>query len=643
MVYIRNFIITTAFILLQFSQGVSEDRSFLKWVREKPKITKIIVEGNEFFSDGAIRKQMYSKTYGFWSALRRDRRIYVQRESFGRDTLEIKYLYMKNGLLDIGVNEVFMPNPKDSSATVKVTVVEGRQYLFGKKTVLGNYEPKFNSNFNRIVNQLKTGKVFDIFLVRAAVFDMKTLMANEGYPYANIEFTIDSADTAKFDDIVFTVMPDSLVRFGEVSVSGSNNFPEKAALRELTIKKGNIYRRNDILESQTRLLESGYFTTIRFVEDKNSESRLNPDFVLNLRERKPHYMTITTGAGQSDARDLVWNLSGRFGKRNFLGSRRYEILTDYSFTLGQESRLIEHRYRLRYTEPWFVGIRMPLILTGEFQPRIKDPNRELTFYRESWATSVETNRRFGAQVRTTLGAEYEFVKISGIPANEIERLKKEEGNSARRKIYGALRSDSRDDLFVPQRGILLDLVPEYFGGFLGGDENFVKAQASWSTYQGIKKDFVSATRLKVGWSRAFAETETVPIDEALFLGGANSIRGFSEKSLGPIDSLKEVEGATYTLVLNQEFRWKTVQVLSYVPLLRDLFKSIPLWQSVFFDAGNGFSHFNEIKIDNLAYGYGTGVQFISPAGPIRIDYARRIPTTRYGVDSRWHFTILYAF
>ena len=641
MAHIRLF--SYVFILLAFVSTFSraQDREFLRWARSKPKIVKINIEGNEAFSNGEIRKRMYSKTYGFWSALRRDRRIYVQRESLGRDTLEIKYLYLKNGYLDIVVGEEFSVAEKDSSAAVEVKITEGKQYKFGNKSFTGNYEPRFGFNFERIANKLKSGKSCDVFLIQSSVFDMKTLLANEGFPYAKVEYKLNALGPAEYDGIQFIIDSDSLVHFGEVTIAGNKNFPASTARRELKIKKGNIYKRNDILESQTRLLESGYFTTVRFDQDNATENRLNPDFVLNVRERKPHYMIVTTGAGQSENKDLVWNLSGRFGKRNFLGSRRYEILSDYSFTLGVDAGLIGHRYRLRYTEPWFLKVRMPLILTGEFQPRIQDPNRN--FDRESWAASAETNRRFGQKIRTTLGVQYEFVKISGVPDNEIPLLKKEEGNSARRKIYGAFRRDSRDDLFVPRRGVLIDLNSEYFGGFLGGDENFVKAQASWSTYQKIKTDFISATRFRIGWAKAFAETESVPIDEALFLGGANTIRGFSEKSLGPTDSLGVVEGATYTLVFNQEFRWKTFQVLSYVPLLRDLFSSIPLWQSVFIDVGNGFRHTSDVKFDALAYGYGTGFQFISPAGPIRIDYARRIPTNRIDFDSRWHFTILYAF
>ncbi len=634
---ITSFILIILVFTSTFSQA--QDREFLRWVRSKPKIVKINIDGNVAFSEGEIRKRMYSKTYGFWSALRRDRRIYVQRESLGRDTLEIKYLYLKNGYLDIVINEMFSVVGKDSSAAIEVKITEGRQHKFGSKSFTGNFESRFGFYLERIANKLKSGRPFDVFLVQTAVFDVKTFLANEGFPYSKVEYKIDIPGPTEFDDVQFIIDSDSLVHFGEVTIVGNKYFPAYTARRELKIKKGNIYKRNDILESQTRLLESGYFTTVRFDQDIATENRLNPDFVLNVRERKPHFMTVTTGAGQSENKDLVWNLSGRFGKRNFLGSRRYEILADYSFTLGQDAGLIEHRYRLRYTEPWLFSVRMPLILTGEYQPKVHDPNRD--FDRESWATSAETNRRFGLKIRTTLGVEYEFVKISGVP--DTSSIRREEGNSARRKVYGAFRRDSRDDLFVPRRGVLIDLNSEYFGGLLGGDENFVKAQASWSTYQSLKKDFVSATRFRIGWAKAFAETESVPIDEALFLGGANTIRGFSEESLGPSDSLGVVEGATYTLVFNQEFRWKTFQFFSYVPLLRDLFSSIPLWQSVYFDMGNGFRHTGDIKFGALAYGYGTGIQFISPAGPIRIDYARRIPTESIDFDSRWHFTILYAF
>jgi len=624
-----------------YSSAYSIDRETLRWIRSEPKITRIKIEGNQKFSDADIKNQMYSKEYGFLKALGKDRRIHVQRETLTRDTLEIKYLYLKNGYLDIKVTEEFQLNEFDSSAIVFVQIKEGKQYRFGQKEITGNYDQQFHLNFVKMARDLREGKPFNIFRVRGVVFDMKTYLANEGFPYAVVDFAIDNQNVNEFDDIVFRIESDSLVYFGEVRIVGNDNYPGYTAKREVTIKEGAKYRRQDILQSQRRLLESGYYTTVRFEQDDTTESRLNADFVLSVRERKPHYITVTTGAGQSEDKDLVWGLSGRYGKRNFFGSRRYDLLSDYSFTLGEGAQLIEHRYRVRFTEPWFLGIRMPLILTGELQPQIKDPNRN--FDRESWSLSAATTRRFGLKIRTAAGVEYEFVKISGVPDNGIDLLKSEEGNSARRKLYFTFRRDSRDDLFVPRRGVFIVFGVNYVGGFLGGDDNFAKTQVSWSTYQRIKPDWISATRFKVGWAKALDEPQSVPIDEALSLGGANSIRGFSEESIGPLGVGGAVEGATYTFVFNQEFRWKTLQLFNYVPLLRRLFSSLPIWQSVFFDMGNGYRHLEDVKLSAFAYGYGTGVQIMSPAGPIRIDYAQRIPTKTIEFDSRWHFTILYAF
>ncbi len=59
--------------------------------------------------------------------------------------------------------------------------------------------------------------------------------------------------------------------------------------------------------------------------------------------------------------------------------------------------------------------------------------------------------------------------------------------------------------------------------------------------------------------------------------------------------------------------------------------------------GNGFHSANQYNLRDLAYSYGTGIQIVSPAGPIRIDYARRIKTETISAGSQWHFTILYAF
>ncbi|MFQ6009202.1 MAG: BamA/TamA family outer membrane protein, partial [Candidatus Zixiibacteriota bacterium] len=191
--------------------------------------------------------------------------------------------------------------------------------------------------------------------------------------------------------------------------------------------------------------------------------------------------------------------------------------------------------------------------------------------------------------------------------------------------------------FIARRGSITDISLEYFGGFLGGDDHFYKLELGWSSYQVVWPGWISATRFKAGFAREFGKSETVPIEDRFYLGGANSVRGFKENTLGP------ALGSNVTFVFNQEFRWRTLQLFQVLPILKDLLRSFPLWQSIFADIGNGFTDISQFKLNSLAYTYGTGLQLVSPAGPIRLDYARRIKTDKIDFDDHWHFTILYAF
>lgn len=615
------------------------DRETLRWVRHKPKITQIEINGNEYFSDSDIRKRMYSRTRDFWRALKGDRRTRVQRESLGRDTLEIKYMYLREGFLGLKLHEEFVRVAGDSLASVRVTIDEGRRFLYGKQKIAGTFNAEFSQPLNKIAGAIKEGDAADPIRMRQVAFDMKSLLANNGYPYAIVIESIDTS-AGEMCPINFLIESDSLVHFGAVFVEGSKRYPESVVRREITIKPGNVYKRDDLIDSQRRLVESGYFTTRQIVQSDSSSDRLTPDFSVRVRERKPYYTTVTTGAAQSEVQDLQWDMSAGVGARNFLGSRKIDFNAAYGFGLGSDSRLITHRYRLRYTEPWSFKRRIPLILTTELNPKVQSQTQDYDVW--SWSVSLATNWRHRRVYRVNAGIEYQDVNISGIPKDEIE-LRREEQDAVRRRLFFRFNRDTRDDVFLPRRGSMSEIQSFYFGGFLGGDESFYHVEASWATYRVIWPGWISATRFWGGNVREFGDSKEVPREDRFYLGGANTVRGFPERSLGPVRPDGEPDGANVMAVFNQEFRWKTLQVFQVVPILSGLFRNFPLWQSVFIDIGNGFRQRSDLRSDNLAYTYGTGIQLISPAGPIRLDYARRIKTDNIDEGDRWHFTILYAF
>ena len=93
-------------------------------------------------------------------------------------------------------------------------------------------------------------------------------------------------------------------------------------------------------------------------------------------------------------RARCWDFSIDLGKRNIFGSRRLSLKADYSFSVGDNSRMVTHRYRLRYTEPWLFGIRMPLLLTGEYEPPLKFEIQDFRIRSWSISASLISNQFF---------------------------------------------------------------------------------------------------------------------------------------------------------------------------------------------------------------------------------------------------------
>jgi outer membrane protein assembly factor BamA len=89
---------------------------------------------------------------------------------------------------------------------------------------------------------------------------------------------------------------------------------------------------------------------------------------------------------------------------------------------------------------------------------------------------------------------------------------------------------------------------------LGGDNSFVRAIYSWCKYNKFMSNGVFASRIKLGWVAEFGRSKEVPTKERFYLGGAYTVRGFSENALGPADSTGNPAGGEAIGLLNLELR-----------------------------------------------------------------------------------------
>ena len=151
---------------------------------------------------------------------------------------------------------------------------------------------------------------------------------------------------------------------------------------------------------------------------------------------------------------------------------------------------------------------------------------------------------------------------------------------------------------------------------------FARAYARVQSYLPLGNNFYGSGRLELG--QVFVkETLAVP-DTLLFrAGGDDSVRGYDYRSLGP-----EVDGVT--LSGNTLFT-------SSLQVARPIFADQPafLW-AVFVDAGNAADGWNNMR---PVFGYGVGLHWRSPVGPLRIDLAYGEAVQKY----RLHFSVGVVF
>jgi len=221
--------------------------------------------------------------------------------------------------------------------------------------------------------------------------------------------------------------------------------------------------------------------------------------------------------------------------------------------------------------------------------------------------------------------------VYDIPSDTLEEFKREQGINIRRKMDFAVESDTRPNPFVPASGSYFQLFNELVGGFLGGDNHFYKLIWTWSRYNTLGKPNqidVLATRVKLGYVQRLSKDKYVPTFDRFYAGGAYTIRGYSENTLGPKDIEGKNTGGGLMLIANSEIRKALFWKFGY---------------TVFLDAGNIWAEPKNFKVSDIRLTGGVGLQFFTPIGPIRLDYARRILRDDEPAEGMWHLAILYAF
>lgn len=225
-----------------------------------------------------------------------------------------------------------------------------------------------------------------------------------------------------------------------------------------------------------------------------------------------------------------------------------------------------------------------------------------------------------------------------------------------RSLDFLLERDRRDNPFDPTVGSFQSLFSEVAGGALGGTSDFFKLSLSSSWYQ-MFGNLVLATRVRGGWIHVFAggdgatTLDQVPYEDRFRAGGAVTVRGYPEDSLGPqILTPGQQDPATlrglFVLIGNVEVRFPLAWRFSGAVFL----DGGNVWEEADdLSLANFFPDPNDASIEDVRYTTGGGVRMGTPVGPLRIDYGHTLVRgaperiVRATSGGEWHLSLGQAF
>ncbi len=500
-------------------------------------------------------------------------------------------------------------NDDKSEVTLIYKVTEGHDVVFGDTTFEGN--TIYTSPELEEVVFYKKGQKFNQQKFDITVRDLQEKYANKGYLRANITPQKNLDEETGELNINFDILENNRVYIDHIDITGNEQTKTYVFARELTIKEGEIFNYDKVRRSQNKLMNLGFLNDAQIdITPTNDISKV--DVAYNVVEGRPGMFTAGIAMSSLDGLygDVSLNHLNLFGKAQRLSLRAL---------FG--SRILD--YTVSWSTPW-IGEKPISFGVDAFN------TRRYRSYRST--SSAYTEKRKGGRLNLgprfnddiyQLNFSYTFENINIYDIEEQYKNELEQGTTNVSTLGASFAIDTRDNIWDATSGARNSLAVDLSGGPMFGDLDIYRLTLKSSynkTLINIGKDYPIVLMIgnRAGLVKPYGRTDEVPAYERVFLGGADTVRGYDTTGqIGP------ATGGELYYIGNVELKF---------PLAREGRRTIAQI-AAFFDIGNSWMNFDDIKFqtgtaeDQFKMGVGLGLRLVTPSLPIRIDWG-------YGLNHR---------
>jgi outer membrane protein insertion porin family len=565
-------------------KGNQADLEYIIDEGEKFQIEKIQFEGNKAFSDKKLKKQMSTAEENIlsWFTSAGD----LNEDNLEQDVARLASFYKNNGYMQARVGE---PQVKFEGNEIEITIKidEGPQFKVGKVDLTGDLLIPEEELLESL--KITQEEFYNRETLRNDVLKLTDLYSNEGYAYADVAPKVNENAEKRIVDITFDIQKGKQVYFEEIIISGNTKTRDKVIRRELRVYEQEIFSSQRLKRSIRNLYRLDFFGDVKVDTSKGSA---DDKMVLKIGVTEKSTGSFSFGAGYGNEEQLYGIAS--IAERNLFGRGQTLKLQG---TVGSKTQNVD----LSFTEPYLYDI--PLSATLKVYNWKYKFN---TYHKDSYGARAALSYPLLDFTRGGISYVYDLADISNISNDAPQSIKDLKGENIKSSVNPTLSYDSRNRTFVPSQGSRHVLSFEFAG--LGGDIGFMKYTAETAWYFPLFWEFVLAPHAKGGYVNK-TKDKKLPDYEKFYLGGMGSLRGFERDDLAPQDSDGNAIGGDKFVQFNLDLTF---------PLLKEQ----GVYGGLFFDTGRvyGDNEKIELKPGDLRQSAGLGLRWLSPMGPIRIEY-----------------------
>jgi outer membrane protein assembly factor BamA len=288
-----------------------------------------------------------------------------------------------------------------------------------------------------------------------------------------------------------------------------------------------------------------------------------------------------------------------------------------TFTASILGSRLDNRATLSYGVPRLWGTSWSSLLNATGERNTQNPIFTSTF----GEGSLQIQRAIDERRTETLILRYRLRRTALSNLLIPDLVLPEDQDIRLSTLSVSLLRDTRDKPLDAHRGIYQTLDFGITPTALGASANFAKFLGQSAYYRPITSHLTWANNVRFGLAKPFFSSR-VPISEAFFSGGSDTLRGFPINGAGPQRPVAACGVATDPSTCTTI----TVPVGGYILFVvnSELRFPIPLKEGlgavVFYDGGNVYSRINLSELArNYTSSVGMGLRYQTPVGPVRFD------------------------